>query len=264
MRRSLVFILCILLAGNATGQAKKKAPAKKPGATKSTPSASAAPQRTLVAEGKYEMKRLQGGVSQTFQEPWQLFKTNVGFVLQEQWISYSEGASSSMIVDVEIQMAPGLYPLEAKIGSPDSTNRLLCSMALKEFKCVTRGMEAKMPVSGPYNLFLPAPFILASIAKRAKKMPGESVKVKLVQMGRLSASGPQLEEQDGEVEYQGDDQVEVAGQKIAAGIYEVRVPKVVPSILLWMSNEGVILAMQDAARPDQRMELTEYKQYAKF
>jgi hypothetical protein len=259
MKKLVLLCIILLLPAASSAQAKKKTPAKK-----AAPARTAAPQKTLVAEGKYEMKRLQGTVTQMFEEPWQLYKTNVGYVLQEQWISYAEGSDHSIIVDVEVQMAPGLYPLEAKIGSPDSTNRLLCSMALKEFKCTTRGLEAKMPVSGPYNLFLPSPFILGSIAKRAKKSPGEPVKIKLVQMEKMTAEGPLLNEKSGEVEYQGDDQVEIAGQKIAAGIYEIRVPEVVPSILIWMSNEGVVLAMQDAARPDQRMELTEYKQHAKF
>jgi hypothetical protein len=262
MRPVALFVLLLSLTIFAEAQTKKGAAKKTPAASsKKIPSTQA---QTLLAEGKYEMKRLQGTVQQTFQEPWKLYKTNVGFLLQEQWISYSEGASSSIIVDVELMMAPGMFPIEAKIGSPDSSNRLLCSMALKEFKCTTRGLEAKLAVVGPYNLFLPSPFILGSIARRGKKTPGEPVKVKLVQMSGISADGPKLEEQDAEVEYQGDDQLEIAGQKINASIYEIRVPKVVPSILLWVSNEGIVLAMQDAARPDQRMELTEYTPHVKF
>lgn len=261
MTRLLLLVVLLFLAVSVSAQtAKKTAPKKsKPKAASAAPN-----QDILVAEGKYEMKRMQGNSTQVFIEPWALYKTAVGFFLREQWISYQEGAENSVIVDVEVHMAPGLNPLEAKIGSPESANRLLCSIALKEFKCASRGMESKIPVVGPYNLFLPSPFILSSIARRAKKTPGVPTKIKLVQMVGMTAEGPRLEEREGEAEYQGDDQMEVAGQKIAASIYEIRLPKVVPSILLWVSNEGIVLAMQDAARPDQRMELTEYKQHAKF
>ncbi|MEO6119694.1 MAG: hypothetical protein ABIP12_03315, partial [Terriglobales bacterium] len=66
-----------------------------------------------------------------------------------------------------------------------------------------------------------------------------------------------------EVVYVGEDQVEVGSARIEASIYEIR-GSGGPAIVIWISADGVVLMMQDAAMPEQRMELVEFKKFASF
>jgi hypothetical protein len=38
----------------------------------------------------------------------------------------------------------------------------------------------------------------------------------------------------------------------------------IPGMLVWISNEGIVLAVQDSSQPDQRLELTNLQRYGKM
>lgn len=238
---------------------------KNSGAKNATPTAAL---RVKVADGRYELVGGNAG-TQKYREPWTLYKTSVGYELQEQWTVASSNAAESS-VDVAINFAAGLYPIQVRIGGENTQRQLTCSMALKEFKCATGGKESKLVMQGPYNVFLPSPWLLGSIARRAKKVPNQSATLQLVMMAGSVEQGPKLVSFPAEVQYVGDDEVSVRGEKIPAAIYELKAINTgiqgvtIPGTLIWTSNEGVVLALQDSNKPDQRIELVEYKRYGKF
>ena len=147
---------------------------------------------------------------------------------------------------------------------------MTCSMALKEFKCATQGKESKLPMQGPYNVFLPSPWLLGSIARRAKKIPNQSAPLQLVMMAGSEEQGPKLVSFPAEVQYVGDDEVTVGNEKIPAAIYELKATNTgiqgitISGTLIWTSYEGIVLKLQDSNMPDQRIELVEYKRYGKL
>jgi hypothetical protein len=268
MLRIVATLLIVLtLFSSAAAQAKKRRPARKtpaPSAAKpATKPAPAPPPRTVVAEGRYELRAQAGAVLQSWEEPWTLYKTKTGYEVEEVWKASRQGSANSVIIDVFISLAVGLYPTQIRVGSDLSPSQLNCSMTMTKFRCVTDGKEASMEMSGPYNFFLPSPWLLSSIGRRAPKKPDQPVNVRLVQMSGMSSTGPVLASLEADVAYVGEDVLEISGNKLAASIYEIR-GKNVPAIVVWISTEGVVLMMQDAAKPEQRMELVEFKKVSAF
>src|SRR3954466_6030681 len=100
-----LFCLC------AQSQTKSKA------AHKAAPKAAAAPdqpQRVKIAEGRYELKKTDGTLERAFAEAWALYKTNLGYELDEQWEVGSEGGNESKVIDVHVTFAPGLLPIQVR------------------------------------------------------------------------------------------------------------------------------------------------------
>ena len=246
------------MCGDTSAQTHKKS------VHKSQPAKPAPPQKVKVAEGRYELKRTEGALDRSFSEPWTLYKTNLGYELEEQWLVGTGKEGETNIIDVKVSFVAGLNPIQVRIGGDDSPRQLLCSMALQEFKCASAGQEASMPVEGSYNFFSPSPWMLGAIVRHGKKTPDQSTSVHLVRMAGMAESGPKLGSFQADVQYVGDDELQVGDQKISANIYELKAPSAIPSMLVWVSSEGVVLAMQDSSRPEQRMDLVEFKRYAKF
>ena len=262
--RPYVALLLVLVLSCSVAEAqksKRKRPARKPAAA--AKAAPANPVRTKIAEGRYELRAQAGAILQSWEEPWTLYRTKAGFEVEELWKASKQGNPNSVIIDVLLVLAPGLYPTQARIGSDLSPAQLNCFMTMTEFRCATEGREATLPMSGAYNFFLPSPWLLSSIGRRAPKKPDQPVTVKLVQMTGMSEGGPVLSSFEAQVTYVGEDQVEISGLKLAASIYEIRGPTV-PGIVVWISAEGVVLMMQDSGKPEQRMELVEFKKLAAF
>lgn len=223
----------------------------------------AAPLRTKVAQGRYELRSQAGATLRIWEQPWTLYKTKTGYEVEELWKASRAGDTNEVVIDVLLTMAPGLYPTQARIGSEASPSQLLCSMTMNEFRCAASGRQNAMPMTGPYNFFLPSPWLLSSIGRRAQKKPDQPVKVTLVQMTGMGETGPKLTSFQADVAYIGEDQVDVGAARIEASIYEIRGPGG-PAIVIWISPDGVVLMMQDAGKPDQRMELVEFKKFAAF
>jgi hypothetical protein len=251
-------LLIVALLPSALGaQAKKKPPARKTAPAKAAP----APLRTRVAEGRYQLRAKDGDIMQSWDEPWTLYKTKTGYELTETWRASREGATNSLKIDVFMTMAPGLYPTQVRIGPEQSPNQLDCAMTMTEFRCGVGAKQSSLPMEGRYNFFMPSPWLLASIARRAPKRPDQPVAVKLVQVAGMTPEGPSLVAFDAQVSYVGEDLVEVHQAKVPAGIYEIKTADA-PTINVWLSADGVVLMMQDSTRPEQRMELVEFTKLA--
>jgi len=263
-----VLVAAVMVCFAAPAESKNTA-VQAPTPKAKTRAVSPASTRTKIAEGLYAVVGGKTGQQNSYREPWTLYKTAVGYELQEQWMVATATAVDST-VDVAISFASGLYPIEVQIGSEGSARRMLCSMALKEFKCVTGDAESKLAVQGPYNVFLPSPWMLGSIARRARKVPGQNAAVQLVMMAGSEQPEPRLVAFPAQVQYVGEDTIVIGAEKIPASIFELKalhtgIPNVsIPGTLIWTSAEGVVLALQDSDKPEQRIELVEYKKYGKF
>jgi hypothetical protein len=240
----------IALAGSASAQ-KKRRPVRKPAAP-------AAETKTKVAEGKY---LLSTETARVFEEPWVLSRTRLGYQLDEQWVFYRNQGDPT-VIDVVVDMVAGFRPLQIQIGT--NADSVRCKIALQEFSCETKGQTRKLETKPPYDYFSPSPWILSNVVRRVKKDPSVKTTVNLVRIDGADASGPRLSSFVAEVQYVGDDQTEVGGQKFTASIYELHAESVIPGMLVWVSPEGIVLAMQDSTHPDQRMELAELKFYGKL
>jgi hypothetical protein len=196
-----------------------------------------------------------------FEEPWVLSRTRLGYTLDEQWVFYRNQGEPT-IVDVNVDMVTGFRPLQVKIGT--GTESVQCKIALQEFTCETKGQTRRLEAKPPYDYFSPSPWILSNVVRRVKKDPSVKSTVNLVRIDGADENGPRLSSFVAEVQYVGDDQTEVQGQKYTASIYELHAEGVIPGMLVWVSPEGIVLAMQDSTHPEQRMELTELKFYGKL
>lgn len=242
----------IAAAQPGSGAAKKKSSAK-----------SVAPVKTKVAAGKYELRRSDGPVERTFEEVWILYKTKVGYSVEEQWHVGAGKDVPANVLDVSLDLIPGLHPLNLRIGT-DEQRSLRCSLALTECKCSSMGMEATLPMNGAYSFFSPSPWMIGSIVRRSRKVPGETTTVQLVRMAGMTAQGPRLASFQAEVQYVGDDQILISGQRLDASIFELKAPQSIPDMLIWVSRDGLVLALQDSAKQEQRLELTEYTRHGRF
>ncbi|MBI2683313.1 MAG: hypothetical protein HYX26_08900 [Acidobacteriales bacterium] len=255
LRIPLFLFAVLALAVSVSAQAKKRSPRK------SAPKAAAA--RVKVAEGKYELRDKGVAPERSFVESWELFKTGLGYDLVEQWHVGAGGGAPPSVIDVAIEFARGLHTVKMRIGTLEDRS-LTCELALSEFICRGQGNETRVPMTGVYDFFSPSPWALGSIIRRAGRKPDEVTSVQLVRMAGMTPSGPRLSTFQAEVQYIGDDQIEIEGRHSAASIFEVRAPGSIPSMMIWVDADGIVLALQDSTRQDQRMELTEYKKLARF
>ena len=238
--------------------------AKKPRKSIKKPTAEAVPEKVRVAEGKYELRRTDGQPLRAFEEPWTLYKTRLGYELEEQWHVGATDQAPEAVIDVRVNFAGGMNPIDVRIGGDDAQRQLLCQIALKEFTCASAGLEAKLEMDGNYNFFSPSPWMLGAIARRGKKVPGSVTPVQLVRMGGMTETGPRLAKFEADVSYVGDDEVDVAGVKHQTSIFELKAEGKIPTMLLWVSSDGIVLQIQDASRPEQRMDMVELTKYGKF
>lgn len=214
--------------------------------------------KTKVAEGKY---LLSTESTRVFEEPWTLSRTRLGYQLDEQWLFYRNQADPT-VIDVSVDLVAGFRPLQVKIGTAEDS--VACKIALQEFTCDSKGQTKRLATTPPYDYFSPSPWILSNVVRRVKKDPSVKTKVNLVRIDGADETGPRLSSFVAEVQYVGDDQMAVGGQKYTASIYELHAEGVIPGMLVWVSPEGIVLAMQDSSHPDQRMELSELKFYGKL
>jgi hypothetical protein len=234
------------------------------GAAAQKPSRPAGPTKIKVAEGKYVLTNTAGKVERTFEEPWALYKTNLGYALESQWhVGGAEGEAGN-VIDVRVNFAGGLHPTDVTIGG-DPDRALHCRLALSEFSCRSMGLEGRQPMAGTYDFYSPSPWMLGSIVRRSKKLPGQTTRVQLVRMrGMQPGAGPVLDAFAAEVDYVGDDQIEIGERKYDSSIFELKAQDAIPGMLVWVSAEGIVLALQDSSKTEQRMELVEYRKLGKL
>jgi len=219
-----------------------------------------------AAEGQYAFFNRTGDLLPDFTEPWTLTKTPVGYDLVEQWkAKNTEDESKGIVsVDFKVSFAPGLQPINVRIGNKESPYGIYCILSLSEFSCAGAEKTTKLNVVSPYNFFLPSPWLMSAIVRRATKEVGTFTDVRMAYLAGMSTEGPKLETFKAQVIYKGQESIHSMDQTFLADKYEIQNPGQFPDMMIWVSAEGVTLAMEDSTKPDQRMMLMRYKKYLDF
>lgn len=261
-----LFLLASLDQGLAQSSSAPKAKGKaKTPARKSAPKAAAAAVADVpikVAEGKYKLMGSGVTPGRKFEEPWTLYRTKVGFELKESFV-VSQNGEPNPGVEITVGFAPGFFPTSIVIAGENNKNPITCTLKLALFTCDSVAGISELPMEGSYSFFLPDPWMMGAVVRRAKPVPDVPTKVAMVRMAGMTPTGPKLERLEAVIHYVGEDQVEVVGTRQMARIYEIKVERY-PNLTLWITRDGVVSAMEDSRNTDQRMELIEYKKIGKF
>lgn len=259
MRRILIALAMAASVGMASAQSpapKKKSSARAPAA------AAAAEAPVKVAVGRYELRGAGMAPGRKFEEPWELYRTKVGFELK-QWFEVSQNGEPNPRLEITVGFAPGFFPTSVVLAGENNKNPISCRLTLKLFSCESPTGKSELAMEGPYSFFLPDPWMMGAVVRRARKAPDQPTNVQLVRMAGMTQSGPRLEKLDAVIHYIGEDLVEVAGKRETAHIYELKTERF-PALTLWITGDGIVTAMEDSNNPDQRMMLIEYSKTGKF
>jgi hypothetical protein len=252
MNPRLIVAVVLGLSIVASAQTRRRKPVRKPPVARAT-----VPEKMKLAEGRYRMAGSEEG--RAFEEPWTLWKTKLGYELVEQWIFPAQDQGAPRVIDVNVQMVTQLRPIKIHIGDP--LLGLDCSLTIGEFVCNNQGQMSKVAVQSPYDFFSPSPWMLGNIVRRARKIKGDKSSIRLVRINTVAAEGAALAAFEAEVQFVGDDLLEVNGRREAASIFELKAAGMIPAMLVWVSEEGLVYAIQDSSRPEQRMELTTFQRF---
>ncbi len=226
-----------------------------------------------VAEGAYELKAQTGKNAATFgfSELWALWRLEDGtFKVEGKWrFERDMGERPPKDLGFLIRLSSEFHPSGLEITGVVPGTRLAgnfdCDLGPTEFLCAIRtpkgSAEARLAVESPYDAFLPMPWFLASVALRARRESGQATPVKLIFMD--DGDPIALSAFEGQVIYVGTEDLKIAGRTFRADKYELQAHPF-PGFFLWLSPQGVLLAMQDSKKPQQRLELVKFKQYAEF
>ncbi|MEE8201895.1 MAG: hypothetical protein V3R29_12100 [Candidatus Acidoferrales bacterium] len=161
-------------------------------------------------------------------------------------------------------LSPGLHPLYLRMFGFLPGGRAVGNVMLRlepnQVRVEARGREKTLDIPGPYDLFLPFSWFLSSMVRRETVAPSETFPIRLVFLVEDNPIG--MIPFDAEVQFLGEETVEVAAGTHRATKFEVRTQ--VFNILVWLSEDGLMLAMQQSSKPEQRMELVRFKKHADF
>lgn len=259
---SIVVAASVSVALAQSGAPPKKQSKGKAPAARNAPKAPATDVPVKVAVGRYELRGTGMAPGRKFEEPWELYRTKVGFELK-QWFEVSQNGEPNPRLEITVGFAPGFFPTSVVLAGENNKNPISCSLTLKLFSCESPTGKSELAMEGPYSFFLPDPWMMGAVVRRARKAPDQPTSVQLVRMAGMTQSGPRLEKLEAVIHYIGEDQVEVAGKKQVAHIYELKTERF-PALTLWITGEGIVTAMEDSKNPDQRMMLIEYSKTGKF
>lgn len=226
-------------------------------------------EKVKVAEGEYSMKFTADYGSLERREVWTLWKAPDGNYEVQSTIHTGERPQLMVVSEFTATLSWELHPLgfREKQTMPGSEEwRVVeCEFGQEECRCrvkeTEREKEDTVALESPYDLFLPYPWFLSSMVARVTTSK---------QAARLNAAvmfmdddPPELAAIQGEVRYLGEEALVVAGGEFLTQRFELR-PQPDVVLLVWRSPEGIMVAMQDGKRPEQRMELVRYEKYVDF
>lgn len=152
-----------------------------------------------------------------------------------------------------------LQPVGVRIEGAVASRSMQCNFEMKQIVCEAEGKRVAQPVQGRYAFFLPSPWLVGAVVRRASRQPDAVTPITLVRFLGIREEGPVLGTIEAKVRYVGEDEIEVAGARYQADIFELQ-PDPYPRLLIWLARgSGMPVAMQDANKPEQRIELVELK-----
>ncbi len=228
-------------------------------------------ERPVVAEGEYSTMKVPntGGETVEFREVWKLTRTSKNSYEAESVARFRSSKTEDVAYQIRLTLSPTLHPVAVKIFGGIPSLKGYRSMVLEftehELRCCGEVGKVRLKIDSPYDLYFPTPWFFSSIVRRAERNKERGTAVRLVFMDKSPDNDTPvgLAPFEGQVRYLGSEQVKLAGETWNAEKFLIQPGPFTP-VSVWLSPEGLMLAMEDAKNPEQRIELVRYKKYANF
>jgi hypothetical protein len=218
-----------------------------------------------VAEGEYLMRVTMREGKFEVREGWALAQRSDGNYKVESTTQFRFDKERMLLRSI-IHLSPGFRPAQWQMsgwvpGMPKKSGAMTLEFGDKAVHWKAGTEEVTQEVDAPYSFIGPMmPWFLTCLAEHSPRDVGQATSMRFVWMDDSFDKPIDLLVEEGSVEFLGTEQVKVAGRLWNASKYLVK-PGALPSLVFWRSKEGVLLALQDAKKPEQRMELIRYKEY---
>ncbi len=255
--------------------------------------------REKIAEGRYQ--ELSNGIlSKATQHSWVLWRTSNGLELEDSFANPDQNASrmfQAMAADNSFRLSPALRQEIQSSAMPDrlvlelnstlqlngmrlegkqwdvnkvkTVSILQCANSAKETRCKGMKGNPKLKTEQAQEMFysFEFPMLFSSLVRASKRTPQRPEKIHMAKISFDTHQRPQISEVDTEVEYMGQDDLQIVDKSFHTGKYSVRMtPKnqAATTYSVWASSEGLVLAVEAAKSPGIRMVLTDYQKHAEF
>lgn len=243
-----------------------------------------APNRVRVAEGEYQIiETLNGGgvgpfayMVYDFHETWTLWRRSDGTYDAEGQRNYESPKDEPHRGAFSVHLSHafrilGLQEFRQLRWVPDS-GPLTCDFSPSEIACASNAkdpahnIKLDLPMHTDYGFLWPiSAFSLGGITRSNDR---NRTPVQLITVDEPNPEHPIYTSiLDGEVQYLGNEQVTVAGQRWDAEKFELQVPTR-PSFLIWTTPQGLLLAFayedEQKSLPGDGMRLVRFTQFTPF
>ena len=222
--------------------------------------------RLKVAEGTYVMDTESGGEKMKYHEEWVLWSTSQGTYLVESKIRVACDHDNSEFrseIFLDSTLRPVSLRIQREIPGLKTKDEFALTFTDEGVRYSVGDKEYEEKIQGPYYMYLPFPWFLSAIAVGSTKERGRNTAIQLVWMDDHSDPPIELFPFFGKIRYEGAEQIQVGGQSWNAERFEIA-PHPFSPITIWISSEGILLALQDARKPEQRIELKSSRMYRDF
>lgn len=225
-----------------------------------------------AAEGEYVMETIvqDGNRTEvfTYVELWTLWCTADGYEVESKTnLKYGEEVLGIEGLQLRVRLSPQLHSIVFDFSGtmPGLERRGEMTLEIWPEELRWRAISAidgktenaKLAMEGPYDVFLPSPWSWSSIVRQKEMAPGERTTVQVVYMdddNPIDLIPAKLD-----LEYLGPEMVSVAKQQFEARKFELGPGELSAGLVVWISADGILLAMEDAKKPEQRMELKRFE-----
>lgn len=197
-------------------------------------------------------------------ETWTLSRIEDGRYVVESEMYLGSGASSKPTFRQSVSLSQELRPEEIKLFSSvgASNQETDIQLSADEIRVKNPEGESSLKVPPRYDRYYPlSPWTLSSFARRAPPRTGPGVPIIFVAMDEEGPDKPAaLTTLYGRVQCLGTEEIEVAVQKQSAWKYLIHLGPY-PGTLVWLSENGLVLASQNEENGQQKTDLVSIRQY---
>ena len=229
----------------------------------------AATERTKIAEGEYvggsgEPTKPKSSLATL--ERWTLWKDADGSLEVEGQMLMATSTESWPTMNLAMLLSGDLGLASFSISSPEKKGSIECKLAPNLLRCDTvdpagKKEHGEQAFTTTYTLMGPSlSWTFAGVCRLAQhNKVGEATPVTIVSWDDTPTEFLWFE---AKVSYLGQEDITAAGKQITAKKFKVSSDGL--NVQVWTSREGLVLAFEDAKRPEQRWELKNYRDYAGF
>jgi hypothetical protein len=281
--RNLILAVAAIAMLFAPGASAQNAPqTTSPVAPQSTPQKET---RLKLAEGEYQMQFTSEGEDFHMKDVWTLWLTSEGTYELEEVGEFTVGQDRipyKQLLILSASFRPISSRFEAQAEEEGESRIISGTMQFDatELRVQAAGQTFRFSAAGPHEVVLPLPWFMGRIALSARENSNRDTKVRLLMPDVCHAEGSEEEheplEMAGLVRFLGRGFVHINGTTWHADKYELTRTSLdenepsssdedePSSMIFWLSDEGILLAVEVLNDPELKMELIRYKQYRDF